>query len=223
LNLKTNNAAKPGKKSSRRVPSSDPGADFADAMIASSSLSEVDPPNAVTPVDDGLTVEEREDALLRKMGLDRFEERTDKSGRSFEKKLRADGKEDLTTVPGMNLPKGAFNEEGYFNPLSFIPIELQGQIESFLYLATGSLLFLFVLAGIAITYDAFMISTKAPEPEIFSSFMKDFLGPNFTNLGLVFLACSATLGGFKVAQFQNPDVYYSEPTADDQGDRESPF
>ena len=43
--------------------------------------------------------------------------------------------------------------------------------------------------------------------------------------GLVFLASSASLGVFKVAQFSQPEVYYSEPVDDSGGpsERETPF
>lgn len=164
--------------------------------------------------------QEREEAILRKMGLEKFEERKSKPKKTRKK----DGSEDLSVVPGMNLPNGAFDAGGNFQPLAFIPIEAQAGIESFLYLSTGSLLLLFVLAGIAITYDAFMISTKAAEPEFVAKIMHDVVGPNFTYLGLVFLASSATLGLFKVAQFSNPDVMYSEPAdVASPGERESPF
>ena len=201
------------------TPLSSPVADFGDAMIASSDSTNVvsDEP----PPDDGLTVEEREEAMLRKMGLERFEERKSTPKKTF----KADGTEDMTVVPGVNLPKGAFDDEGNFNPLAFVPMEAQAAIEKSLFLTTGSLLLVFVLAGIAITYDAFMISTKATEPVFFANFMHDIVGPNFTIIGLVFLASSASLGVFKVAQFSQPEVYYSEPVDDSGGpsERETPF
>jgi hypothetical protein len=53
-------------------------------------------------------------------------------------------------VPGLdvNLPKGAFDADGDFNLLAFIPIETQGSIESFLFVTTGTLLMAFLLAGV---------------------------------------------------------------------------
>lgn len=144
----------------------------------------------------GLSKEERQDAILRSFGLEKMEDRSESEG--------------------LKLPKNAFDEDGDLNLLAFIPMEVQATIESVLYLTTGTLLFVFILAGIAITWDAYAISTKGSLPDAVAGLITDILEPNFTNIGICFLASSSSLGLFKVAQFSNPDVQYSERYFEDK-------
>jgi hypothetical protein len=71
---------------------------------------------------------------LRNFGLGKLEER----------------KNSEQLVPGLNvdLPSDAFDSDGDLNLLAFIPIELQGTIESVLKFTTAVLLVAFILAGV---------------------------------------------------------------------------
>jgi len=170
-----------------------------DTTFLASSLS---PASQITDSDDAatngkLTKEERQEAILRSFGLDKMEDRKDDS------------------KGGVKLPDNAFDADGDLNLLAFIPMEVQGGIESLLYFTTGALLFVFIVAGIGITWDAYAISTKGSLPGAVAGLITEILEPNFTNIGLAFLASSSSLGFFKVAQFSNPDVQYSETYFED--------
>jgi len=157
---------------------------------------------SAAPNSDGRAVEERQAEILRKFGLGKIEERKSPSDQ---------------LVPGLdvNLPTGAFDADGDLNLLAFIPIELQGSIESFLYFTTGTLLVAFLLAGVAITWDAYAVSTKGSLPESLADLIQNVIEPNFTLAGVLFLASSSSLGIFKLAQFSNPGVQFSVKDFDD--------
>merc|ERR1712146_434329 len=99
---------------------------------------------------------------------------------------------------------------------------LQGPLESFLFTSTGVLLAGFIVAGLAITVDAYFVSVKEPLPEILGKLIVDVIEPNFTNAGLAFLASSVSLGLFKVAQFSNPAIQYSEDIDDEESTQKDP-
>ena len=65
-------------------------------------------------------------------------------------------------------------------PLLYLP---QGPIESFLYTSTGVLLSAFIVAGLAITVDAYYVSVKEPLPDTLANLIVDVIEPNFTNAG----------------------------------------
>ena len=109
------------------------------------------------------------------------------------------------------IPKEAFDKDGDLNILALIPIEAQGAIESFLYFSTGILLMGFLIAGVAITWDAYAVSTKTELPEAVSSLIIDTIEPKFTPVGIAFLISSSSLGLFKLLQFSNPGIQYTEP------------
>lgn len=83
--------------------------------------------------------QERQAEILRNFGLGKLEER-----KASNEQL----------VPGLNvdLPSDAFDADGDLNLLAFIPIELQGTIESVLKLTTAILLVAFILAGVRCLY-----------------------------------------------------------------------
>mmetsp|Transcript_65565 Transcript_65565/g.147952 ORF Transcript_65565/g.147952 Transcript_65565/m.147952 type:complete len:231 (+) Transcript_65565:74-766(+) len=155
--------------------------------------------NAIADANSGLSQEERQEQILRSFGLDKLEDR----------------KEDKESLGLPEMPKNAFDQDGDLNLLAFIPIELQGSIESFFFFTTGTLLFAFLIAGVAITWDAYAVATKSALPEAVASIIYDVIEPNFTNCGLLFLASSSSLGLFKIAQFSNPDIQYTERDPED--------
>eukprot|EP00622_Pseudochattonella_farcimen_P001320 FR735981.1.p1 GENE.FR735981.1~~FR735981.1.p1 ORF type:complete len:124 (+),score=11.68 FR735981.1:22-372(+) len=110
---------------------------------------------------------------------------------------------------GTNHARRSSLDDGGFNVLGLIPIEMQAPIESALFLSTGTPLGIFILIGFGITVDAYFVSTKQPLPGFLSAVL-GFVKPNFTNFGLAFLASSVSLGGFKIAQLTNPGVMYTE-------------
>ena len=73
----------------------------------------------------------------------------------------------------------------------------------------GALFLSFLLAGIAITWDAYVIATKTSLPDSLVGIF-GVIEPNFTNIGISFLASSSSLGVFKIAQLSNPGAVYSE-------------
>ena len=85
-------------------------------------------------------------------------------------------------VPGLNvdLPSNAFDADGDLNLLAFIPIELQGTIESVLKLTTAILLVAFILAGVRCLY---------PNSHALSMFLSDIV--RMSQLRVVNHACVA--------------------------------
>jgi len=139
---------------------------------------------------DGLSLEERQDAILASFGLSKAEEASPLGGASAGQPARA--------------------EEVNFSPINLIPLSVQGSIEQVLLLATGLLLTVFVVAGIGITWDAYAISTKGTLPDSVKPIITEVLEPNFTVIGVLFLACSSSLGLFKLAQLSDPGASYRE-------------
>mmetsp|Transcript_2652 Transcript_2652/g.4237 ORF Transcript_2652/g.4237 Transcript_2652/m.4237 type:complete len:120 (-) Transcript_2652:122-481(-) len=100
--------------------------------------------------------------------------------------------------------------EEAFNLLSRIPPEVQLGIERLLLAAIAVLLLAFVTIGIAITFEAFAVSSNQPLPEDTRHIIVDIMEPAFTPILLVGLACSITLGGLKALQLSSGDVQYKE-------------
>mmetsp|Transcript_6324 Transcript_6324/g.14919 ORF Transcript_6324/g.14919 Transcript_6324/m.14919 type:complete len:248 (+) Transcript_6324:60-803(+) len=167
------------------------------------------PPSAArVALDDSMTEDERQDEILRSFGLTKASERSEKAA------AEAAAKGPKVNAQGQWSEEPAFiAEDGGINFLALIPAPLQGPIESFLYTSTGVLLSAFIVAGLAITVDAYYVSVKEPLPDTLANLIVDVIEPNFTNAGLAFLASSVSLGLFKIAQFSNPAIQYSEDFA----------
>mmetsp|Transcript_18475 Transcript_18475/g.36523 ORF Transcript_18475/g.36523 Transcript_18475/m.36523 type:complete len:232 (-) Transcript_18475:293-988(-) len=149
---------------------------------------------SISPVslEDNLSKEERQAAILRSFGLGKMEERGEPAG-------------GFSTAPNSK----SNEREEQASLLSLVPGEVQRAIESLLVFTTGALFLSFLLAGIAITWDAYVIATKTSLPDSLVGIF-GVIEPNFTNIGISFLASSSSLGVFKIAQLSNPGAVYSE-------------
>jgi hypothetical protein len=65
-----------------------------------------------------------------------------------------------------------------------IPLQFQGAVESILIFSTGALLLLFILCGVAITWEAYAVASKNPLPDSIALGVS-IIGPKFTPLGSV--------------------------------------
>uniref|UniRef100_A0A7S2DL93 Uncharacterized protein n=1 Tax=Octactis speculum TaxID=3111310 RepID=A0A7S2DL93_9STRA len=142
--------------------------------------------------------EERDDDIYKKFGIKGFDESEAAASPFAASSAKRKAVEE--ELEGVNL-------------LAFVPPGVQIAIEKLLFFSTGTLLTTFIIIGIAITWDAYAISTKNTLPAAIKPVV-DAMELQFTNTGIAFLASSSSLGLFKVAQFSNPDIVYSEADED---------
>eukprot|EP00968_Pinguiococcus_pyrenoidosus_P021173 scaffold2688_cov235-Pinguiococcus_pyrenoidosus.AAC.5 len=100
------------------------------------------------------------------------------------------------------------------NLITMLPAGVQLAVERVLIGGLAILGTAFILDGILITYDAFMIATKKELPAV----LAPLVGPleeRFTPILLALFANSIVLGVFKLQQFDAPAATYSESNFED--------
>lgn len=154
-------------------------------------------------------IEERTKEILRqKYGLTTMEE---KLGRLEELDRQDSARKTLSKMD--RALKKKVEEEKENNFISSIPPEILSGLSTFLQFGTGLSVLLFVLAGIGITWEAWIVSTH-PEnvllPPQVDTFITQVVEPNFT-LGLfVLLFFSISLGLLSSAQLGSSSSVYQE-------------
>lgn len=91
-----------------------------------------------------------------------------------------------------------------------VPGSVQLGLERFFIGGIVLLLFAFVAIGIAITIDAFAVSSKQPLPEEVRHLIVDIMEPAFTPTLFAGFACSISLGLLKILQLSSDKVQYTE-------------
>jgi hypothetical protein len=151
-------------------------------------------------------IEERtKDILRQRYGLTTMEEKLNR----LEQMDRFDSMQKKVS----KLEKAVQKKEEEKSWISLIPPEILAGISTFLKVGTGLSVFVFVLAGIGITWEAWIVSTH-PEKDFMSpqvdAFITQVVEPNFT-LGLfVLLAFSISLGLLTSAQLGSSSAVYQE-------------
>jgi len=179
-------------------------------MSSSSNLSNIDmissSSSLSSPASIDKPVEERtKDILRQKFGLTSMEEKLNK--------LEELDRNELIKKKSLKIQKAVQKKEEESSFISSIPPDVLSGISTILKIGTGLSVVLFVLAGIGITWEAWIVSTK-PENSYMSpqldAFITQVVEPNFT-LGLfVLLSFSIALGLLTTAQLGNASAVYKE-------------
>ena len=170
-----------------------------------SSSSKDSSSNLINKDMDKPTEERTKDILRQRYGLTTMEEKLNQ----LEQMDRFDSMQKKVS----KLEKAVQKKEEEKSWISLIPPDILAGISTFLKVGTGLSVFLFVLAGIGITWEAWIVSTH-PEKDFMSpqvdSFITQVVEPNFT-LGLfVLLAFSISLGLLTSAQLGSSSAVYQE-------------
>ncbi|GMI40917.1 hypothetical protein TrCOL_g5615 [Triparma columacea] len=94
--------------------------------------------------------------------------------------------------------------------MAMIPAPVQIFIDRFLKAGVAVSTVVFVLAGVAITLEAYAAATHNPLPSSLDSFIVSVVEPNFTPGLLVLLGFSVSLGVFTAAQLGSDGATYRE-------------
>lgn len=152
-------------------------------------------------LDPNADTDERSQQILReRFGLKTYEEQ---QGDIAKEEKRKEQKERMK-----KLKKMADAEN--LDVFQLIPAPLLKAIDSFLKLGLGISVVLFVLAGVAITVEAWSHATGGVIPDNVDDFIVTVVEPNFTIGGLVLLAFSVSLGIFAAAQLGSESSQYQE-------------
>mmetsp|Transcript_11759 Transcript_11759/g.23393 ORF Transcript_11759/g.23393 Transcript_11759/m.23393 type:complete len:251 (-) Transcript_11759:29-781(-) len=185
----------------QRTPSTPDGSPGEAATPIASS--DVTPPQSASapPSRSSESDSDRQERILReKFGLTSAAERSG-SAASASGGVGVDAKQEMRK----NLEKAAPNDI-----FALIPAPVQIFIDRFLKAGVAVSTSLFVLAGVAITAEAWAAASKSPLPANVDSFIVDIVEPNFTPGLLVLLGFSVSLGVFTAAQLGSDSANYRE-------------
>lgn len=104
----------------------------------------------------------------------------------------------------------AANKNAPNDIFALIPAPIQIFIDRFLKAGVAVSTGAFVLAGLAITVEAWAAASKQPLPSNIDSLIVNYVEPNFTPGLLVLLGFSVSLGVFTAAQLGSESANYRE-------------